>query len=70
MLDVSKCLYLKNWRFWYGCDNFIMLLFLFWNASENGLNFKNDLTFKNRLDLNFENGSNFENWVISENDLN
>jgi hypothetical protein len=37
-------------------------LILFWNASENGLNFKNEPNFKNGLNsknkLNFKNGLN------------
>jgi hypothetical protein len=36
-----------------GCDKFIMLPFLFWNAFEKGLDFENELNFKNWL--NFEN---------------
>jgi hypothetical protein len=45
--------------FWHSCNKFTMLLFLFWNASKNGLNFENEMNFKNGTDL--KNGLNFEN---------
>jgi hypothetical protein len=49
-------------------------LFLFWNASENGLNFEICLNFKNGPNsenrLNFKNGPNFKNGMNFENSPN
>jgi hypothetical protein len=49
-------------------------LFLFWNASINGLNFESGLNFKNGLNskngLNFKNGLHFKNGMNFKNGLN
>jgi hypothetical protein len=62
LLDVWKCVYLVIEI------NSQCYLFLFWNASINGLNFEDGLNFKNGL--NSKNGPNLKNGLHFENGMN